>query len=143
MQQTNSKDKQHVLVQAETRPASQIQSETKPDVMTYEQLKQHVFEFFSNKDYECFESFKRGNSRPVNEDFRNIDLLCNLNDLVYNYCSNKNMSPEQKANFKNLCTGIQMLTTSMKQYDTNDTDQVFVAHLTGYILKVIRNFYHD
>lgn len=143
MQQTNEPGNQTELSDAKAVPASTIAADQQSESMTYEQLNKHMFEFFKGKDYECFESFKQGHSKSVNEDYRNIDLLCNLNDLVYNYCSSKNMSSEQKANFKNLCSGLQMLTMSMKQYDTNDTDQVFVAHLAGYILKVIRNFYHD
>lgn len=143
MQQTNSKDNDNELSRARRIPASQILPDTEADAMTYEQLCACVTSFFESKEYECYESYKQGYSKSVSEDYRNIDLLTNLNDLTYNYCSGKNMSSEQKVNFKNLCKGIQMLTRSMKQYDTNDVDKVYIAHLAGYVLKVIRNFYHD
>ena len=143
MQQTNSKDNNHELTRAVQKPASQILPDEKDVTTTYEQLCASVSSFFESKEYECYESYKQGYSKPVSEDYRNIDLLTNLNDLTYNYCSSKDMPSEQKANFKNLCKGIQMLTRSMKQYDANDVDKVYVAHLAGYLLKVIRNFYHD
>lgn len=144
MQQTNSESETTL---PSTMPVTQDSTNIKQDEtqqsMSYNMLNKTVFEFFRGKDYECFESFKQGYGKSVSEDYKNIDLLCNLNELVYNYCSNKRMSSEQKANFKNLCNGIQMLNKSMRQYDTNETDKVFIAHLTGYILKIVRNFYHD
>lgn len=145
MQQTNLKSSEGELPSEmlETKPATTIKQDVEQQSMSYNKLNKTVFEFFRGKDYECFESFKQGYSKSVSEDYKNVDLLCNLNELVYNYCSNKRMSSEQKANFKNLCNGIQMLNRSIREYDTDDTDRVFVAHLVGYILKVIRNFYHD
>ena len=143
MQQNEYSKDNLVNKMADEKPGNNIHEAPPPERMSFDQLCECMNRFFNDRQYEHKQAFKKGYNCVVGEDYSNVDLLCNLNDLVYNYCSNKNMSPEQKANFKNLCTGIQMLTTSMKQYDTNDTDQVFVAHLTGYILKVIRNFYHD
>ena len=53
------------------------------------------------------------------------------------------MSQEEKINYKNMCAGIQMLNKSLKQYQISTTDKIYVANIIGYILKVIRNYYHD
>jgi len=143
MQQKQSEENNLVIEQATSKPATTIVPDASSDVMSFNTLNKTLFNFFRQKDYECFESFKQGYSKNISEDYTNIDLLCNLNDLVYNYCSSKRMSPEEKKNFKQLCQGIQMLNKSLKQYDTNDSDKVFVANLAGYLLKVIKNFYHD
>ena len=111
--------------------------------ISFNKLNKQLFDFFRNKDYESFETFKEGYCKVISEDYRNIDILCNLNDLVYNYMSSKNMKPEEKQNLKQLCSGIQMINKSLKQYDTNETDKLFVALLSGYILKLVKNFYHD
>ena len=111
--------------------------------ISFNKLNKQLFDFFRNRDYESFETFKEGYCKVISEDYRNIDILCNLNDLVYNYMSSKNMKPEEKQNLKQLCSGIQMINKSLKQYDTNETDKLFVALLSGYILKLVKNFYHD
>lgn len=143
MQQKQSDPNNTVEQQAEEKPATTIVADPASDTMSFNTLNKQIFQFFREKDYECFESFKQGYSKNVNEDYTNIDLLCNLNDLVYNYCSSKRMNPQEKKNFKQMCQGIQMLNTSLKQYDTNNSDKVFVANIAGYLLKVIKNFYHD
>lgn len=111
--------------------------------ISFNNLNKQLFDFFRNRDYESFETFKEGYCKVISEDYRNIDILCNLNDLVYNYMASKNMKPEEKQNLKQLCSGIQMINKSLKQYDTNETDKLFVALLSGYILKLVKNFYHD
>lgn len=110
---------------------------------TYNQLNKSMFQFFRDRDYESFEKFKEGYNKNISEDYKNIEILCNINELIHNYMSNKKMSPEEKQNFKNLCTGIQLLNRSLKQYDINKTDKLFVGMLAGYILKLVKNFYHD
>jgi len=112
--------------------------------MTYIEFRDTMSKFFSEKEYESRQAFHEGLNVPVSEDYRNIDLINNLNDLVFNYCSNDSkMSPTDKLNFKNICQGINLITLGLKQYDSNDVDRVFVAKLAGYITKVVRNFYHD
>jgi hypothetical protein len=125
-------------------PSSQIPpTSTKESTTSFNKLNKQLFDFFRKRDYESFETFKEGYCKVISEDYRNIDILCNLNDLVYNYMASKNMKPEEKQNLKQLCNGIQMINKSLKQYDTNETDKLFVALLSGYILKLVKNFYHD
>lgn len=127
-----------------TKPASMVMLNEDETQMTYEQVKTQMSTFFSEKEFECNQAFMQGLSIPVSEDYRNVDLICNLNDLLFNYCSkDSNMSPTDKLNFKNITDGIQAITRGLKQYDSNDVDKVFVAQLTGYIIKVLRNYYHD
>lgn len=129
---------------ATEKQASSIQLNESERQMTYEDLKNIISKFFSEKDYECSEAFKRGYNCSVSEDYRNVDLINNLNDILYNYCTkDSDMSPTEKMNFKNITQGIQLITQSMKQYDSNNIDRVFVALIAGYMTKVIRNFYHD
>lgn len=120
------------------KPAEHVESKT-----TYNQLNKNMFQFFRDKDYESFETFKEGYNKTISEDYKNIEILCNVNDLIYNYMSNRRMSPEEKQNFKNLTAGIQLLNRSLKQYDINKTDKLFVAMIAGYVLKLVKNFYHD
>ncbi len=130
--QPNTKDPSSVMLSEDEMP------------MTYLELRDKMSKFFNEKDYECKQAFHEGLSIPVSEDYRNIDLINNLNDLAFNHCSNDSgMSPTDKLNFKNLCQGINLITLGLKQYDSNDVDKVFVAKLAGYMTKVIRNFYHD
>lgn len=130
--------------QANTKQPSSIMTGEKEGKMTYLNLRDNIATFFDEKEYECRTAFQEGLSIPVSEDYHNIDLINNLNNLVFNYCSNDSkMSPTDKLNFKNICEGINLITTGLKQYDSNDVDRIFVAKLTGYITKVLRNFYHD
>lgn len=128
----------------DTKQPSSIMISDDEARMTYIQLKDTMARFFSEKEYEANRAFQEGLSAPISEDYRNIDLINNLNDLVFNYCSNdSDMTPTDKLNFKNICQGINLITTGLKQYDSNDVDRVFVAKLAGYMTKVLRNFYHD
>ena len=140
----NLEGKDKLVNQPNTRPASSIMLREEEMAMTYVELRDTISKFFSEKGYECNQAFQRGLSIPVSEDYRNVDLINNLNDLLFNYCSNDStMSPTDKLNFKNICQGLQLITSGLKQYDSNDVDRVFTATIAGYITKVLRNFYHD
>ena len=133
-----------LINQSDTKQPSSVMLRENETPMTYIELRDKVCKFFDEKEYECKQAFNEGLSIPVSEDYRNIDLINNLNDLLFNYCSNdSNMSPTDKLNFKNICQGINLITSGLKQYDSNDVDRIFVAKLAGYMTKVIRNFYHD
>ena len=109
----------------------------------YEDVKNLLHEFYSNKDYECKLHFNKGFNATVSEDYDKIDLLCNIIDQAYNLISaNPNLSQEDKKTFRDLTKGIILLNKSMKQYDTDDT-RLFVEQISGYILKLIRNNFHD
>lgn len=140
----NTPEQDKIINQPNTKPPSSVMLQDSETPMTYIELKDIMSKFFEEKEYECQQAFNVGVNIPVSEDYRNIDLINNLNDLVFNYCStNSKMSPTDKLNFKNMCQGIQLITSGLKQYDSNDVDRVFVATLAGYITKVLRNFYHD
>lgn len=143
MQPNQSNQQNSIEANAELKPNTSPKADVLSDSVSYNQLNKMMFKFFKQHGYECYESFKQGYSKSVSEDYDNIDLLCNLNELTYNYCSNKRMSQEEKINYKNMCTGIQMLNKSLKQYQISTTDKIYVANIIGYILKVIRNYYHD
>lgn len=133
-----------LINQPDTKRPSGVMLREDEAPMTYLELRDKMSKFFNEKEYECKQAFHEGLSIPVSEDYRNIDLINNLNDLMFNYCSNdSSMSPTDKLNFKNICQGINLITSGLKQYDSNDIDRIFVAKLAGYMTKVIRNFYHD
>ena len=133
-----------LINQPNTMKPSSVMLKDHETSMTYLDLRDHIARFFDEKEYECKTAFQEGLSIPVSEDYHNIDLINNLNNLVFNYCSNDSkMSPTDKLNFKNICEGINLITAGLKQYDSNDVDRIFVAKLAGYITKVLRNFYHD
>jgi hypothetical protein len=125
-----------------TMPATDVVPTATTSQMTYNHLNKELFQFFREKDYASFEAFKEGYNKTVSEDYNNIDILCNLNDLTYNYTTQKKLDPETKIHLRNLCDGIQLLTKSMKQYNT-DSDKVYIAMISGYVLKLLRNFFHD
>lgn len=140
----NIPEEDKLVNQPNTKPPSSVMLGDDETPMTYLNLRDNMSKFFDEKEYECSRAYQEGLSIPVSEDYRNIDLINNLNDLVFNYCSNDSkMSPTDKLNFKNLCQGINLITLGLKQYDSNDVDRIFVAKLAGYITKVLRNFYHD
>lgn len=146
MQNENSEkvEKHQPLIEREnTVPSSTIKPAQETQKLTYNQLNKRVFQFFREKQYEHFERFKEGYNKAVSEDYKNIDILCNMNDLVYNYMSSKKLTPEEKINFRNLHEALQHITKSMRQYDSNDVDPAFIALLAGYTLKLLRNFFHD
>lgn len=126
----------------ESKPATSVNPPADTEKISYNQLNKQVFQFFRERDYEGFEQFKAGYSKVISEDYTNVDLLCNLNDLIYNYNTSR-LSTEQKQHYRNLCNGIQTLNKALKQYDKNNTDKVFVALLAGYLLKLVKMFYHD
>jgi len=99
--------------------------------------------FFEDRDYKLNLAYKKGFASVISEDYTKIDLVCNLVDILYNLCGDESiMSPEEKKNFKQLTTGINMLNRSLKQYDKKTTSE-FVAVISGYILKLMRNNLHD
>ena len=125
------------------KPASSVVPDQPSARVTYNELNKLIFQFFRESEFQVFEKFKEGYSKNISEDYHNVDLICNLNDLVYNYLSNNNMSQSDKQNLKNLCNGIQTLNKVLKQYDKNNTDKVFVGLLCGYILKLVKIHFHD
>jgi|SaaInlV_100m_DNA_2_1039680.scaffolds.fasta_scaffold44259_2 hypothetical protein len=128
-----------------TKPPSDIGPKPREVTRTFEDVKESLFDYFDKQDYEVNQGFKEGFSRSVSEDYVNTDLIRNLSDIVYDYCRtrNKDMSVEDRSNFKNLHIGLQHIIKAMQQYDNSGTDRVFVAVLLGYMLKVMRNHYHD
>jgi len=126
------------------KPNSSPSASNPPEKMTFDQLCKCMNNFFDTRDYESKQSYHKGFSYVVGEDYSNIDLLCNLNDIVYNYCNNENISKEEKLNLKNLTKGIQQITKSLEQYNINSTmDKRLISTLMGYILKITRNYFHD
>ena len=127
-----------------TQPPSQITASTSPVPQTYKQFKELVFKYFEGQEYECNLAFNEGYSKTTGEDNKSVDFIVNLNSLIYNYASrkNKSLSLHDKNTFHDLFEGIQLLTKSMKQYDDQTTEKIFIAHILGYVLKLMRNFYH-
>lgn len=128
-----------------TKPGTTVKETPKPSKMTFEQLCDCMNNFFDTRDYESKQSFKKGFNCTVGEDYTNIDLLCNLNEIVYNYCNNsENITKSEKRNLNTLCTGIKNVTKSMEQYNiTTQMDKILISTLMGYILKITRNYFHD
>jgi len=148
MQPTKSKETDYIKVQDMdvTRPPEVLPSDDTGVQTTYNKLNKSVFQFFREREFQQFESFKEGYNKTVSEDYNSIDLLCNLNDLVFDYIQqNQKLTPKDKINLKNITTGIQLITKSYSQYISSKgaDDKIFVAKLSGYILKLLRNYYHD
>lgn len=148
MQQKRSKEAeytkladQELTVKPEVLPSDETGIQT-----TYNKLNKSVFQFFREREFQQFEAFKEGYNKSVSEDYDSIDLLCNLNDLVYDYIQqNQKLTPQDKINLKNVTTGVQMISKSYSQYlsSKKTDDKIFVAMLSGYIIKLLRNYYHD
>ena len=125
---------------------SQTPQQTLPEPeMTFDQLCECMTKFFNSRDYESKQGFKHGYGCVVGEDYTNIDLLCNLAEMIYNHCSNTvEMSKSDKKNMRNICSGLQQIYKGLQQYDTSvNMDNVLIAQLMGYILKITRNYFND
>ena len=149
MQQSKSnKDNEHVKLKEmqQTVKPTGIEPDEQTIQLTYNKLNKTLFQFFRERDYQCFEAFKEGYNKSVSEDYTSIELLCNMNDLIYEYMySHEKLTTEEKNNLSNLRKGIQLITQSIKQYTGKGkgSDKIFVAMIVGYTLKLLRNFYHD
>lgn len=144
MQQNDYNKDNLVDKMAEEKPGSHIREDIPSEKMSFDQLCECMTRFFNDRQYEHKQAFKKGFNCVVGEDYSNIDLLCNLNDIVYNHCNDENLSKKDKVHFKNLCNGIQNITKSMEQYDLSTTMQrTLISMLMGYILKITRNYFHD
>ena len=127
----------------DTKEPTNVELDISQEKLQFEDLKKCMDTFFNDREYQINLAYKTGFSSVISEDYSKIDLVCNLTDILYNMCSSDpDMSPEEKKNFKNLCSGIGYLNKSLKQYDKKTTSE-FVAVIAGYILKLIRNNLHD
>ena len=146
MQNKNSDNTQQEYIQLTEREVTKTSSDVgptpEPVKMSYNQLNKTIFTFFREKDYETFAAFKEGYNKTVSEDYDCVDLLSNLNDLLIESMNSNKISVPDRTNLNNLCRGIQQLTRVYRQYETS-MNKTFVAKLTGYILKLIRNNFHD
>ena len=144
--QQNDYNKNNKIVNMEvTKPGASVQPDVPVEKMSFDQLCQCMNNFFNDRDYESKQAFKKGFNCTVGEDYTNIDLLCNMNELVYNYCNNnERIGKSEKRNLRSLCDGIKQITKSMEQYNiTTQMDKVLISTLMGYILKITRNYFHD
>ena len=148
MQQKRSKEAEYTkLVDQELTVKPEVLTSEETGIQTtYNKLNKNVFQFFREREFQQFEAFKEGYNKSVSEDYDSIDLLCNLNDLVYDYIQqNQKLTPQDKINLKNVTDGVQMISRSYSQYLSSKkaNDKIFVAMLSGYIIKLLRNYYHD
>ena len=125
-------------------PQTPQQKHPEPE-MTFDQLCECMTNFFNTRDFESKQSFKHGYSCTVGEDYTNIDLLCNLAEIVYNHCSTTgDMSKSDRKNMRNICNGLQQVYKGLQQYDTSvRMDNTLIAQLMGYTLKITRNYFND
>ena len=148
MQQKKSKEAEYtkltdreLTIKPEVLPSEETGIQT-----TYNKLNNNVFQFFREREFQQFEAFKEGYNKSVSEDYDSIDLLCNLNDIVFDYIQqNQKLTPQDKINLKNVTEGVQKISRSYSQYLSSKKadDKIFVAMLSGYIIKLLRNYYHD
>lgn len=144
MQKNQPEPDNKILNMAITKEGTSVKEPVPPVKMSFEQLCDCMNRFFEDRDYESRQSFKKGYSCVVGEDYTNIDLLCNINEIVYNYCNSDKVSKAEKVNLKHLCAGIQSVTKSLEQYNfTTQMDKILISTLMGYILKITRNYFHD
>lgn len=109
--------------------------------MSFESLLAQIDMFFSSQDFQVKQAYHKGYKCTVGEDYTNVDLLCNLSDIIYNYCNeHTEMSIPDRKNLKSLCTGIQQVHRSISQYDNKSIDKILIATMIGYMLKIIRNY---
>lgn len=142
--QTDELDARYVPIakRANTKPASSVKPPKAPVKMSYNEMNKQMFKFFRGKDYECFEAFKEGHNKSVSEDYNSVELLCNLNGLINECMSSKNTTPEDMQQLQHILRSIEHSFKSLKRYDV-DMNHVFVAKLAGYMLKLLRNYFHD
>ena len=127
----------------DTKNPTKVEQDISQEKLQFDDLKNCMDNFFNDREYQINLAYRSGFASVISEDYTKIDLVCNLTDILYNMCSSDpDMSPEEKKNFKNLCKGIGHLNKSLKQYDKKTTRE-FVAVISGYILKLIRNNLHD
>jgi hypothetical protein len=120
--------------------------QTQPHVeMRFEDLYDCITNFYNDQGYEANQHYKLGFSTVVGEDYDNIDLLCNLCDVIYNHCyKQNNLTKSESRNFKELCTGMKSIIRSIKQYDVSTKmDNTLISQLTGYLTKINRNYFND
>ena len=73
---------------------------------------------------------------------RNIIKLCNLSDIIYNYCNeHTEMSIPDRKNLKSLCTGIQQVHRSISQYDNKSIDKILIATIFVHVHVVNDNIF--
>lgn len=112
--------------------------------LKYADMKSCVDSFFNDTgDYQSKQAYKRGYSCTVGEDLSNIDLLCNIYDIIYNHCVSDELSPADRKNLKDICTGLQQINRGLSQFNDNGLDKVLVSTLVGYLIKITRNYFHD
>ena len=112
--------------------------------MNFDQLCECMTNFFDSRDFESARAFKFGYSSTVGEDYSNIDMLCNLSEIVYNYCCNNELSKTERRNMKMICNGTQQVLRGLQQFDRSvRMDNVLIAQMMGYILKITRNYFND
>ena len=99
---TNKEEYIPIQEREDTIASSSITPDSPTPEMSYNQLNKILFQFFREKDYVSFEAFKEGYNKAISEDYNNIDILCNLNDLTYNYTTQKKINPEDKMHLRNL-----------------------------------------
>lgn len=146
MQQENSTNKQTLDELTVERQNTSPQAATKPHKITYNNLKACVDQFFNDTDYQTREAYKRGFTCNVGEDFTNVDMLCNLYDIVYNYITtdpDNTLTKTDKINYKMTSEGIKNITQGMSQFNDKQLDRVLISTLIGYMLKITRNYFHD
>lgn len=146
MQQTNSNKHEKLMDMDETKPGTSV-NPPKPNVkLSFQSLKECVDQFYKDVDYESRTGYKRGYACTVGEDFTNIDLLCNMYELVYDYCTSVDeniLSKTDKKNFRLVCDGIRSINKGLTQYNNKQLDKVLISTMLGYILKITRNYFHD
>ena len=146
MQQENSTNNQSLDDLIQDRENTAPQSVPKPLKVTYSNLKTCVDQFFNDTEYQTREAYKRGYTCSVGEDFTNVDMLCNIYDIVYNYITTEHenkLSKTDKRNLKMVSEGIKNITQGMSQFNDKQLDKVLISTLIGYMLKITRNYFHD
>ena len=146
MQQENSTNNTGLDGMIENRSNTAPSATKQPLKVTYSNLKMCVDQFFDDTGYQTREAYKRGYTCSVGEDFTNVDMLCNLYDLVYNHITTEHdntLTKTDKKNLKMINEGIKNKTQGMSQFNDKQLDSVLISTLIGYLLKITRNYFHD